>query len=191
MVEARERLDGLAATSLDALQDYLAGRRAYRRGDYFAAMDLYESAFRRDSSFAQAGFGLVATNPLTSMANTPRIRRALEKLDFLVVQDAYADVETNQYAHLFLPAALWSEKEGCFTNTERRVSHVARIAEPPGEAKPDHWIFSELAKRMMNGSQISFPETTSEIFDEMRQLSRGRPLDITGMSHERISSLSI
>ncbi len=61
--EERERLDGLAATSLDALQDYLGGRKAYRRGDFFTAMDLYGRAFARDSTFAQAAFGLVATNP--------------------------------------------------------------------------------------------------------------------------------
>jgi len=62
--EGRERLDGLAATSLDALQDYLAGQRAYRRGDYFTAMDLYGRALARDSNFVQAAFGLVTTNPL-------------------------------------------------------------------------------------------------------------------------------
>ncbi len=61
--EGHERLDGLAATSLEALQDYLAGQRAYRRGDYFAAMDLYGSALKRDSTFVQAAFGLVTTNP--------------------------------------------------------------------------------------------------------------------------------
>jgi len=61
--EERDRLDGLAATSLDALQDYLAGRKAYRRGDYFTAMDLYARAFARDSNFAQAAFGLRTTNP--------------------------------------------------------------------------------------------------------------------------------
>jgi tRNA A-37 threonylcarbamoyl transferase component Bud32/tetratricopeptide (TPR) repeat protein len=61
--EGHERLDGLAATSLEALQDYLAGQRAYRRGDYFAAMDLYGSALKRDSTFVQAAFGLLTTNP--------------------------------------------------------------------------------------------------------------------------------
>ncbi len=61
--EGRERLDGLAATSLEALQDYLAGQKAYRRGDFFAAMDRFGSAFRRDSGFAQAALGLVTTNP--------------------------------------------------------------------------------------------------------------------------------
>ncbi|MEN8669902.1 MAG: molybdopterin-dependent oxidoreductase, partial [Ketobacter sp.] len=58
------------------------------------------------------GLWLVATNPMTSMPNTPRIRKTLEKLEFLVVQDAYQDVETTQYAHLYLPAAVWAEKTG-------------------------------------------------------------------------------
>ena len=62
--EERERLDGLAATSLEALQDYLAGQKAYRRGEYDTAMDLYGRALGRDSNFAQAVFGLVKTNPL-------------------------------------------------------------------------------------------------------------------------------
>jgi len=60
--EERERLDGLASTSLDALQDYLAGRKAYRRGDYFTSMDLFARAFARDSGFAQAAFGMVTSN---------------------------------------------------------------------------------------------------------------------------------
>lgn len=132
------------------------------------------------------GLWLVATNPMTSMANTARIRKTLEKLEFLVVQDAYADVETTDYAHVFLPAAMWAEKEGCFTNTERRVNYVTKIVEPPGEAKPDHWIFSELAKRWEQGRKIKFPETTARIFDEMRELSRGRLLDISGMTREKI-----
>ena len=59
------------------------------------------------------GLWLIATNPMTSMPNTARIRKTLEKLEFLVVQDAYSDVETNQYSHVFLPAAVWAEKEGC------------------------------------------------------------------------------
>ena len=62
--EGRERLDGLAAADLGALQDYLAGQRAYRRGDYFTAMDLYGRALRHDSNFVQAAFGLVTANPL-------------------------------------------------------------------------------------------------------------------------------
>ncbi len=134
------------------------------------------------------GLWLVATNPMTSMAQSGRMRSALEKLDFLVVQDAYRDVETTPYAHLYLPAAMWSEKEGCFTNTERRVNYVSKVTEPPGEAKADHQIFSELAKRFERGKAIAFPETASEIFDEMRALSEGNMLDISGMNHEKIQT---
>ena len=130
------------------------------------------------------GLWLVATNPMTSMPNSARIRRALEKLDFLVVQDAYRDVETTQYAHLYLPAAVWAEKEGCFTNTERRVNLVRQVCPPHLDSKPDHWIFSNLAQRFERGRRMRFPETTAEIFDEMRQLSRGNFLDISGMSHD-------
>lgn len=130
------------------------------------------------------GLWLMATNPMTSMPNAARIRKSLEKLEFLVVQDTYADVETNQYAHLYLPGAVWAEKEGCFTNTERRVNLIRQVCKPYANSKPDHWIFSNLAKRFEQGRKIKFPETTSEIFDEMRELSRGNMLDISGMGHK-------
>ena len=136
------------------------------------------------------GLWLVATNPMTSMPNTARIRKTLEKLDFLVIQDAYADVETTHYAHMFLPAAVWAEKEGCFTNTERRVNIVRKVQEPKGDSKADFWIFKELAKRFENGSKIHFPETPAGAFEEMKKLSKGdaRTLDISGMSHDKIEA---
>ena len=134
------------------------------------------------------GLWLIATNPMTSMPNSARIRKILEKLEILVVQDAYADVETVRYAHLYLPAAMWAEKEGCFTNTERRVNFVTKITEPPGDAKPDHWIFAELAKRFENGRKMKVPQTTAEAFEEMRVLSKGRLCDISGMTHARIKA---
>ena len=132
------------------------------------------------------GLWLVATNPMTSMPNSARIRRTLEKLDFLVVQDCYRDVETTQYAHMFLPGALWAEKEGCFTNTERRVNLTRKAFEPHANSKPDHWIFSQLAQRFEQGRKMNFPDNTSDIFDEMRHLSKGRLLDISGMSHDKL-----
>ena len=134
------------------------------------------------------GLWLVATNPMTSMANSARIRKTLEKLDFLVVQDSYRDVETTQYAHMFLPGAVWAEKEGCFTNTERRVNITKKVCEPHANSKPDHWIFSNLAKRFEQGKKMIFPETTAEIFEEMCELSKGegRILDISGMTHEKL-----
>ncbi len=132
------------------------------------------------------GLWLIATNPMSSMPNTPRIRKTLEKLEFLAVQDAYADVETTQYAHAFLPAALWGEKEGVFTNTERRVNLVRKVMDPPGRAKPDLWIFNELAKRFETGQKMRFPETAAAVFEEMRELSKGRLCDYSGMTHDKI-----
>ncbi len=132
------------------------------------------------------GLWLIGTNPMTSMPNTARIRKTLERLEFLVVQDAYEDVETNEYAHVFFPTGLWAEKNGVMTNTERRVNLISNVIDPPGESKPDLWIFNQMAKRFENGQKIKFPETASEVFDEMRELSKGRFLDISGMSHEKI-----
>ena len=134
------------------------------------------------------GLWLIATNPMTSMANTPRIRKTLEKLEFLVVQDAYGDVETNEYSHVFLPAAVWAEKEGCFTNTERRVNLIRNVCEPYGDSKTDLWIFNEIASRFEQGRKINFPETAEGVFNELRDLSKGRMLDYSGMTYDKIEA---
>ncbi|WP_198264347.1 molybdopterin oxidoreductase family protein [sulfur-oxidizing endosymbiont of Gigantopelta aegis] len=132
------------------------------------------------------GLWLVATNPMTSMPNTARIRKTLEKLDFLVVQDSYADVETTQYAHMYLPAATWAEKEGVFTNTERRVNIVRQVIKPKGNSKSDLWIFNHVAKRFAQAERVKFPDEPEQVFNEMKHLSKGRLVDISGMSHDLI-----
>lgn len=132
------------------------------------------------------GLWLVATNPMTSMTKTNLMRQLLSKLEFLVVQDAYRDVETNQYSHVYLPAAIWAEKEGCFTNTERRVNLIRNAVEPYGDSKPDLEIFNEMAKRFEQGRKINFPESPEDVFDELRQLSKGRMLDYSGMTYDKI-----
>lgn len=157
-------------------EEFLPQARGLTMTDIFPAIEAGEIK----------GLWLVATNPMTSMPNSGLIRKCLEKLDFLVVQDAYGDVETTQYAHLYLPAAVWAEKEGCFTNTERRVNLVRQVCEPHLDSKPDHWIFSSLARRFERANKMNFPETTAEMFDEMRELSKGRLLDISGLSHDLI-----
>lgn len=134
------------------------------------------------------GLWLIATNPMTSMANTARIRKTLEKLEFLVVQDAYRDVETNEYSHVFMPAAVWAEKEGCFTNTERRVNLIRNVCPPHGDSRTDLWIFNETARRFEQGRRMKFPETAEGVFDELKVLSKGRMLDYSGMSYDRIEA---
>lgn len=134
------------------------------------------------------GLWIIATNPMSSMPDSQRIRKNLEQLEFLVVQDAYRDVETAQYAHVYLPAALWGEKEGVFTNTERRVNLVRKVTEPPGEAKPDLWIFNRMAERFGRGRQLRFPETPAGVFEELRELSKGRFLDYSGLNYDKLEA---
>mgnify|MGYP000229218627 FL=1 len=159
-------------------EDFFPEKRGMFQTDIFPAIETGQIK----------GLWLIATNPMTSMPNTPRIRKTLEKLDFLVVQDAYKDVETTQYAHMYFPAGVWAEKEGTFTNTERRYNLVRNVVKPHGDSKADFWIFNQMAKRFDNGAKIKFPETVSEAFDEMKELSKGdkRTLDISGMSHDKI-----
>ncbi|MBI5040549.1 MAG: nitrate reductase [Gammaproteobacteria bacterium] len=97
-----------------------------------------------------------------------------------------AIVECNEYSHVYLPAALWAEKEGCFTNTERRVNLIRNVIPPHGESKPDFWIFNEVAKRFDPERKVKFPETTEGAFEEMKQLSKGNMLDISGMTYAKI-----
>ncbi len=132
------------------------------------------------------GLWLIATNPLSSLPNSERVRRAMQKLDFCVVQDCYEDTESAQYANVYLPAGTWAEKEGVMTNTERRINLVKPIATPPGEAKPDLWVFNQMAKRFNTDGKVSFPDKAPDIFLEMASISKGRLADISGMSHELI-----
>jgi assimilatory nitrate reductase catalytic subunit len=129
---------------------------------------------------------LIATNPMTSMANTELMRKLLSSLEFLVVQDAYADVETNQYSHVFLPSAIWAEKEGCFTNTERRVNLIRNVVKPHGDSRTDLEIFNQMAKRFERGASMVFPETSEGVFEEIKALSKGRMLDYSGMTYDKI-----
>ncbi len=134
------------------------------------------------------GLWLIATNPMTSLPNTARIRRAMEQLEFCCVQDCYVDAESNQYAHLYLPGGTWAEKDGVMTNTERRINRVRPIATPPGEARPDLWIFNRVAERFNRDGRVRFPERAADIFLEMAELSKGRLADISGMDHDLIEA---
>ena len=129
---------------------------------------------------------MVGENPLLSEPDLHHAEKALEQLDFLVVQDLFLH-ETAERAHVFLPAAAFAEKEGTFTNSERRVQRVRAAVPPPGEARPDWWITAELAKRVARrvgldiGAQFDYPGA-AEIFDEMARLT---PF-LAGLSHARL-----
>ncbi|MBA5249971.1 Assimilatory nitrate reductase large subunit [hydrothermal vent metagenome] len=156
--------------------DFLPKKRGMFQTDIYHAIETGEIK----------GLWLIATNPLSSLPNTARVRKAMEKLEFCVVQDCYVDSESNQYANVFLPAGTWAEKSGVMTNTERRVNLINPIVEPIGDSKADFWIFNEMAKRFNQAGKVTFPETTEAVFEEMKTLSKGRLCDISGMSYQKI-----
>ena len=129
---------------------------------------------------------VVGENPLLSEPDLHHAEKAFGQLDFLVVQDLFMH-ETAERAHVFLPAAAFAEKEGTFTNSERRVQRVRAALPPPGEAQPDWWITAELAKRVARrlglevGRQFDYAGP-AEIFDEMARLT---PF-LGGLSHARL-----
>ena len=129
---------------------------------------------------------VVGENPLLSEPDLHHAQKAFGQLDFLVVQDLFMH-ETAENADVFLPAAAFAEKEGTFTNSERRVQRVRKAIDPPGGARPDWWITAELAKRVAVrlgrdvGTQFAW-RSASEVFDELTSLT---PF-LAGMSHARL-----
>lgn len=130
---------------------------------------------------------LIATNPMTSMPNTHRVDAILSKLDCFVVQDVFYPHESAEHAHCVLPAAMWAEKTGTLTNSERRVGLVRKAVDPPGEARSDLEIFVALGDKL--GLGRLFPSRTSEeVFAEMAQISHGRPCDYSGLTYELLEA---
>ncbi len=130
---------------------------------------------------------IAATNPAVSMPDLKRTQAALMRSPFTIYQDAYYPTETAAYAHMLLPAAQWSEKTGVMTNSERVVTFCPAFRRPPGEAKPDWEIFAEVGRRLGFVKEFDFA-CSAEVFAEFVQLTRDRPCDMTGLSHELLQT---
>ena len=136
---------------------------------------------------------IACTNPAQSMPNQSTVRRALERAEFVVVQEAFVTSETCGFADLLLPAATWGEKEGTVTNSERRITRVRAAVTPVGQARPDWQIIVDLAARLGREPGIKKSESLhmsynspEEIWNEHRESTRGRDLDITGLTYEHL-----
>lgn len=126
--------------------------------------EIFEAAYSGDIKAVY----LVGENPVLSDPDVNHIREALNRLEFLVVQDIFL-TETAEFAHVVLPAATFAEKDGTFTNTERRVQRVRRAIEPVGDSKADWRIVCQLAKRMgAAGFDFDHP---SQIMEEIANLT--------------------
>ena len=122
---------------------------------------------------------IMGENPVLTDPDGNHVIEALTTLDLFVFQDIFLN-ETAQYADVVLPAASFAEKDGTFTNTERRVQRIRKAIEPIGESKPDWWIVCEIAKRMdAKGFDYDNP---SEIMDEIARLTPS----YGGINYERL-----
>jgi assimilatory nitrate reductase catalytic subunit len=164
---------------------------------------------------------IACTNPAQSMPDQATVRRALERAELVIVQEAFATTETCQYADLLLPATTWGEKDGTVTNSERRISRVRSAVSAPGESRHDWSIAVDFARRLeetigvrskfrtaispethnaernlaltpfvsLSPKTTLFPYQTPEhIWLEHRESTRGRDLDITGLTYEKLET---
>ena len=134
------------------------------------------------------GLWVIATNPVVSFPNRARLEAALRNLDLFVVQDGFPN-PTSELADVVLPAAIWGEKEGTYTNAERRVSRVRKAVEPPGQARSDFDIFVAMAQAFGVSAEI-YPGwlTPEDAFTEWTRVSAGRLCDYSGITYDRIDA---
>ncbi len=126
---------------------------------------------------------IIGENPLVSDADLHHVEESLKHLDFLVVQDIFL-TETAQFADVVLPSSCFAEKDGTFSNTERRVQRVRKAVESPGETKDDWWITCEIGTRM--GFEMKY-QNSEEIFEEIRTVTPS----YAGITYERINQEGI
>lgn len=129
----------------------------------------------------------VATNPAVSFPNYDLLKAAFERVEFMVVQDGFFPTPTTEFADLVLPAAIWGEKEGSYTNSERRASKVNVIVRPPGEARTDFDIFMAIAE-LLGVREELYPgwKTTADAYKEWQRVSAGRACDYSAITWERM-----
>ncbi len=130
---------------------------------------------------------ILCTNPAVSAPDTDLIEKALRQAELVVVQDAYHPTATSRLAHVVLPAAQWSEKEGVMTNSERRITYMPKLVEPPGEALADWKIISLFAQAMGFGAAFGYT-CAEEIFAEYSALTENSLCDCSGVSHSRLKA---
>lgn len=127
---------------------------------------------------------IICTNPVASVANRSTVISGLEQAELVITQDAFADTETNAYADVALPAALWTESTGTMVNSERNVTLFEPALTAPGQALPDWQIIARIACEMGYTEAFSYTDA-EQIFDEIRRFANPRTgYDLRGMTYE-------
>ncbi|WP_149827858.1 bifunctional nitrate reductase/sulfite reductase flavoprotein subunit alpha [Streptomyces tailanensis] len=134
---------------------------------------------------------IICTNPVASVANRKTVIEGLEAAEFVVTQDVFADTETNAYADVVLPGALWTESEGVLINSERNLTLAAPAADPPGEAMADWRIVAAVAREMGFEKGFSY-DSAEQVFEEIKQAWNPKTgWDLRGVTYERLGSTTV
>lgn len=132
------------------------------------------------------GLWVICTNPRHSFTNNDEFKKAVENLDFLVVQDIYEDTHTAQLCDLYLPSVPAIKKEGVLINTERRLSKVNPVVPKEEGELSDFEIFLNIGKELGMGSLLDNWKTPRDVFELLKKCSKGMPCDITGVTYEML-----
>jgi assimilatory nitrate reductase catalytic subunit len=153
----------------------LPGKRGH------TAVEMFEAAARGEIK----ALWIACTNPAQSMPDQATVRKALERCELVILQEAFAHTATARYADYLLPAATWGEKEGTVTNSERRISRVRPAVPAAGESRADWRIVRDIAG-LIDAALSRAPRIAADkpedLWLEHREATRGRDLDITGLS---------
>lgn len=129
---------------------------------------------------------VICTNPVATVPNRKKVIEGLQKAELVITQDAFLDTETNRYADILLPGALWAEAEGVMINSERNLTLMQKAVDPPGAALPDWQIIARVACEMGYAHAFSYT-SADEVFEEIKAFWNPKTgYDIRGASHERL-----
>jgi NADPH-dependent sulfite reductase flavoprotein alpha-component len=134
---------------------------------------------------------IICTNPVASVANRRTVIEGLEAAEFVVTQDVFADTETNAYADVVLPGAMWTESEGVLVNSERTLTLARPVVDPPGEATADWRLIAAVACAMGYEKGFTY-DSAEQVFEEIRQF--WNPVtgwDLRGVTYERLRATPV
>jgi sulfite reductase (NADPH) flavoprotein alpha-component len=134
---------------------------------------------------------IICTNPVASVANRRTVIEGLEAAEFVVTQDVFTDTETNAYADVVLPGAMWTESEGVLVNSERTLTLARPVVDPPGEATADWRLIAAVACAMGYEKGFSY-DSAEQVFEEIRQFwNPATGWDLRGVTYERLRSTPV
>ncbi|WP_432843996.1 molybdopterin-dependent oxidoreductase [Dactylosporangium sp. CA-092794] len=142
--------------------------------------------FERMAAGAVKACWIICTNPVASVANRRTVIEGLERAELVITQDTYAETETNAYADVMLPAAMWTEADGVMINSERNLTLSPAAADPPGEALPDWQLIARVAAAMGYGDAFRY-DSAEDVYAEIRGFHNPHTgYDLRGAGYDRL-----